>query len=531
MKKKVLALLLAGTMALGLAACGGSTADKSGDSAATEETSKEEGGSSDTPLVVGYSPFNAKFSPFFCETAYDQDVQTMTNITLLTTDREGAVVYKGIEGETRAYNGTDYTYNGPADCVVTENEDGTVFYDFTLKDGIKFSDGEPVTIDDVIFSMYVRCDPTYDGSATLFSQPIEGMEDYRSGMSNLFKLIYDAGEDNTDFSLWTEEEQKAFWPAYKKAAEDFVGAIAQYCVDNGITKKADDISGALGAWGFSVDKKASAYEGFEAMMKQYEGDISSLSSTEVAPGGTPFSDLMEGFADYQVGVKTGKSAKSIKGIQKTGDNTLRIVATKVDATLIYQLAVEIAPLHYYGSKDLYDYDKNMFGFEKGDLSSVRAKTTEPLGAGPYVFKKYENGVVNFEANPDYFLGAPKIKYLNFREVQDVDKLNGVINGEIDVTDPSFSKDTADAIASANSNGEVSGDKIMTKTVDFLGYGYIGINANNLSVDGKAGSDESKNLRRAFATIFSVYRDVAIDSYYGEAAEVINYPISNTSWAA
>ncbi|MCR5452032.1 MAG: ABC transporter substrate-binding protein, partial [Lachnospiraceae bacterium] len=47
----------------------------------------------------------------------------------------------------------------------------------------------------------------------------------------------------------------------------------------------------------------------------------------------------------------------------------------------------------------------------------------------------------------------------------------------------------------------------------------------------AGSDESKNLRRAFATIFSVYRDVAIDSYYGEAAEVINYPISNTSWAA
>lgn len=53
----------------------------------------------------------------------------------------------------------------------------------------------------------------------------------------------------------------------------------------------------------------------------------------------------------------------------------------------------------------------------------------------------------------------------------------------------------------------------------------------MSVGGDPASDASKNLRRAFATIFSVYRDVAIDSYYGERASVINYPISNTSWAA
>ena len=46
-----------------------------------------------------------------------------------------------------------------------------------------------------------------------------------------------------------------------------------------------------------------------------------------------------------------------------------------------------------------------------------------------------------------------------------------------------------------------------------------------------GSDASKNLRKAIATVLAVYRDVAIDSYYGDAASVINYPISNTSWAA
>ena len=153
-----------------------------------------------------------------------------------------------------------------------------------------------------------------------------------------------------------------------------------------------------------------------------------------------------------------------------------------------------------------------------------------MGAGAYKFIKFENGVINFEANENYFKGAPKTKFVNFREVQDVDKLNGVVTGTIDVTDPSWSKDTAQAVADAN-GGEVTGPVITTSTVDNLGYGYIGINAHNVNVAGEPASDASKALRKGLATIFAVYRDVAIDSYYGEAAEVINYPISNTSWAA
>ena len=85
--------------------------------------------------------------------------------------------------------------------------------------------------------------------------------------------------------------------------------------------------------------------------------------------------------------------------------------------------------------------------------------------------------------------------------------------------------------SINSNGELDGDRINTSLVDNLGYGYIGMNANNVCVGDEPGSDASKNLRKAIATVLAVYRDVTIDSYYGDAAAVINYPISNTSWAA
>ena len=500
-------------------------------SVSAEESASEvstEAPAGETPMVVGYSPFNSKFSPFFAETAYDQDVQKMTAEFLLNSDRTGAVIYNGIEGETIPYNGTDYTYYGPADCVVTENEDGTVFYDFTLRNDLVFSDGEPVTIDDVLFSMYVRCDPTYDGSATLFSQPIEGMEEYRSGMDTLFNLLVAAGEDNDDFTFWTEDEQTAFWTDYNQAAAAFAQEIVDYCKAAGYNEESDSVAACAANWGFELEEDADAKAFWDTMVEAYEGDIASLVSTESA--GSSLAELMEDYDAYTKGIETGNSAPSITGIQKIDDYSMRIVATKVDATLIYQLQFEIAPLHYYGDPELFDYDGNSFGFPKGDLSMVRAKTTQPMGMGPYKFVKFENGVVNFEANENYYLGAPKTKYLQFREMQDTDKLNGVVTGTIDITDPSFSNDTVEAIQQTN-GGELTGDVITTSTVDNLGYGYIGINSHNVSVGGDPASEESRNLRRAFATVFSVYRDVAIDSYYGERASVINYPISNTSWAA
>ena len=154
-----------------------------------------------------------------------------------------------------------------------------------------------------------------------------------------------------------------------------------------------------------------------------------------------------------------------------------------------------------------------------------------MGAGPYKFVKYDNGVVSFEANDSYYLGTPKIKYINFKAMQEKDKLNGIIAGTLDVTDPTFNKDAVAAIKKENSNGELNGDKVVVDTVDNLGYGYIGISAKAVNVGGVLDSKESKDLRKAFATVLSVYRDLAIDSYYGELASVINYPISNTSWAA
>lgn len=546
MKKKCVALLLSAAVVVSLTACGGGSDAPAADETpaesseettepAEEDASGEESSDSaaapanDTLVASVEQGLEGKFSPFFALAANDTTIDEMVRVYTLEVDRVGNPILKGIEGETRSYNGTDYTYYTASDIEITENDDGTVYYDMTIRDDIQFTDGHMADIDDVIFSMYVFLDPTYDGNTTMYSTPIEGLEAYRSGMEPLYSLLIKAGEDNTDFTNWDEATQKAFWETdFPAAQEGFAQAILDYCIANGYAAEGDPIETITPNWGFETPEGATVQDFFDVMLEAYEGDYNTLSDTEQADGVTIWGLLDPA---YHVGVETGESAPNISGIQRTGDYSMRVVATKIDATMIYQLQVPIAPMHYYGDESLYDYENNSFGFPKGDLSGVKEKTGKSLGAGPYIMKDYSNGVVYMDANPNYFKGAPKIAHLNFMEAAEADKVTGITAGTMDITDPSYSTDIASQVADINGTEDLDGPQITTRLIDYRGYGYVGLAANNVKVGSDPASEESRNLRKALATVIAAYRDEGIDSYYGNTASVINYPISNTSWAA
>ena len=528
--KKLLALLLALAMVLALAACGGSgTPAASGSGAASG--SADNGGSEHAAntLVAAATGFESKFSPFFAASADDQDVVDLTQLGLLVSDREGSPVLKSIEGETRTFNGTDYTYKGISDIDIVHNDDGTVDYNVTIRDDLKFSDGEPVTIDDAIFSMYVFNDPTYDGSVTMYSCPIVGLEEYRQNNTTLSALLASLGEDNTDFSLVTEEQQTAFWKAVNEGLVAFAQEIVDYVKQ--ATESTDlSVADAAAQWGFDLDASATIKDFALAIGAQYDWNFSAM---EAETAGSALSDLIpEDVYNYSTtNVATGESAPNIAGIVRTGDYSMTVTTSKFDATFIYQLGIPVAPLHYYGDTAQYDYDNNSFGFPKGDLSIVREKTTTPLGAGAYTFANYADGTVYLDANPSYFDGEPKTAHINLKETQEADMLTGVQSGTLDIANPSYSKQVAQQIAEYNGTDELAGPVMTTELVDYRGYGYIGIAANNVKVGNDPASEQSKDLRKAIATVLAAYRDEGIDSYYGETADVINYPISNTSWAA
>ena len=558
--KKLLALLLAFAMCLGLlSACGNKDAEAT-DTPAPSDSQPVETPDTPTDEVAGYTEpktktpgtrtstgtlvtsveqgIEARFSPFFYLSASDGNVVDMLTLYTLTSDRVANPVNHGIDGETRSYNGTDYTYTGPADVIVTENPEGYpagyVAYDLTIRDDIYFTDGVQATIDDVIFGMYVTLDPTYDGNHTLYSVPIEGLDAYRSGMDMLYNLLLEAGPDNTDFTNWDEATQKDFWEnGLPQAGADWAQTIVDYVIANyGDAYGVSEVWDSASLWGYDLEEGATAADFFEAIVANFDGDYIEASDVESAEK-TLFQMLDE---KYTVGVSTGNSADYISGIIKTGDFSMRVVTTQLDATAIYHMSLEIAPLHWYGDASQYDYNAHKFGFPKGDLSIVRSKTSTPLGAGAYIFKEYSNGVVYMEANPDYYKGEPQIGELHFLESSEDSKVSGVVAGTLDITDPSYSTDKAQEIAVQNGFAKedwenFDGPVLTTKLIDYRGYGYVGINPNNVKVGDDPYSDQSKALRKALATMIAVYRDENIDSYYGTTASIINYPISNTSWAA
>ena len=533
----------------------------------------------ETPLVVAIQTLSSKFSPFFADTGYDQDVVEMTQVPLMTTDRTGAIIFNGIEGETLPYNGTDYYYQGIADLsqVYDEATDITT-YTAKLREDIKFSDGTPMTADDVIFNYYVYLDPSYTGSTTLSSYDILGLKAYLTQVpeDSLASVVpamealkaAGAGYTVTEADPFTQEVYDAYqagiadlWKADTQGITDYV--FANYAADYAeamLGKTADEVAASEGLknalgmalWGFgevSEDfatittaagetvavAEATNEDYYEAAVAKYAGDFAAYLAAGESATGTTLDALntttMNAIAAAS-GVDMSAGVPNISGIKKLDDYTVEIKVKGFSAPAIYSiLGIQVAPKDYYGD-GTYDYDANNFGHPYGDLSCVSAKMDAPMGAGPYKFVKYENRVVYYEANEYYFQGAPVTKNFQFKETNSAEVCNAVQTGTVDGgSDVNGSKPNFEMLRGFNSNGELVGDVVTTYSVANLGYGYIGINADTVNVAGEPASEASKNLRKAIATVMSVYRDVALDSYYGDAASVINYPISSTSWAA
>lgn len=154
MKKRILSMILCIAMCIGMvsmfAGCSGSSKDA---------------------FVIMTEQLDGLFNPFFYTAAADGTIVGMTQIGMLASkyvNGEVEVAY----GENEAVVVKDYD--------IVENANGTTTYTFVLKNGIKFSDGQPLTMEDVLFNYYVYLDPVYTGSNTLYSTDIVGLSEYRT---------------------------------------------------------------------------------------------------------------------------------------------------------------------------------------------------------------------------------------------------------------------------------------------------------------------------------------------------------------
>lgn len=216
MTKRILSLILCVVMCLGtvsfLSGCGGNGSDA---------------------FVIMTEQLDGLFNPFFYTSANDGTIVGMTQISMLSA------AYKNGDVEV-AYGENESVVTKDYDIV--ENDDGTVTYTFVLKNGIKFSDGEPLTMEDVLFNYYVYLDPVYTGSNTLYSTDILGLNEYRT-------QTVGSGSDDSDELIASQASNRALarinelvnlFTAQKKASatnevsyEDMKKAISSYSVSSG----------------------------------------------------------------------------------------------------------------------------------------------------------------------------------------------------------------------------------------------------------------------------------------------------------
>ena len=139
-------------------------------------------------FVIMTDNLDGLFNPFFSTSASDGTIVSMTQIGMLTSgfDENGdaTVAFGPNEAVVTLDYASSYDPNAQSE---NPDKNGLTTYTFVIKNGIKFSDGQPLTIEDVLFNIYVYLDPVYTGSSTMYSTDIVGLKDYRTqtlGASN-----------------------------------------------------------------------------------------------------------------------------------------------------------------------------------------------------------------------------------------------------------------------------------------------------------------------------------------------------------
>lgn len=210
-----------------------------------------------------------------------------------------------------------------------------------------------------------------------------------------------------------------------------------------------------------------------------------------------------------VNIKGGKDyydgkTDEISGIKVIDDNTIEIEVTEANAMTKDNLGtVPFVPESVYGK-----------GYKHGNLEYMKDLHSKPVGSGQYVLKSYSPGQeVVLEANPNYFLGAPKIKNVIYKTTTDETKLAMFQSGEIDMDMVSVSEDNVEAVKEMGF--------LDYNMFPYNGYGYVALNHKDPKF-------QDPKVRQAL--IYGLNRAEAVEIIYGKYANVINIPQSSESWA-
>lgn len=158
--KKILALLLAAAMVFALAACGSSEAPAATEAPADATEAPAEAAASSLAVCLASEPDTI-------DPALNSAVDGATMVSHLFSG-----LAKWAQDETGALVIVPDAAAELSEGV--ENEDGTVTYTYTLRDGLKWSDGQPVTAADFVFAWNRAASPALAADYGYMFEVVDG---------------------------------------------------------------------------------------------------------------------------------------------------------------------------------------------------------------------------------------------------------------------------------------------------------------------------------------------------------------------
>ncbi|MEK4352113.1 ABC transporter substrate-binding protein [Paenibacillus sp. FSL R5-0475] len=120
-------------------------------------------------IIVGLTDPSGAFTPYFQQSGYDGNVSSLLYASLVTVDDKGVPT--------------------PELAESWDVSDDQLTYTFHLRKDLKFSDGSPLTADDVAFTWTIQYDKSYDGSSQLPSLNVKGGKAYKDGSATAIEGI------------------------------------------------------------------------------------------------------------------------------------------------------------------------------------------------------------------------------------------------------------------------------------------------------------------------------------------------------
>ena len=356
--------------------------------------------SGNSVLKIGVEGLNGVYNPFYAESEADVEV---------VSQMFRPIQIKGTNNNFINHSGSiSYEFVG----------DNQVKYTVSIDDGMRYSDGTHITIDDVIYYYHFIADATYDGVyQNWYLNDIEGLkeyyyddEDYESSVAKIENSIAEkytsstiSADDYTDYLVKTKLEGK-----YHSA--DSKNSLGQtwkdYVASLGYAKEIRELG------------ENSSDDAWLKLVARAEAE-NNPDSYNPEPW---YRELL--YENYlKSNYLDGIDVTRISGIKKINDYTCSILFNSKNINAISEINAFIIPQSCYSSE-----------YIKGSAQTVKKIEWFSVGSGPYIIAEKSDDEVKMSFNEFYDaeeVGFRSLRFINIEE-GGYGPTEGVVSGMFDI---------------------------------------------------------------------------------------------------